>query len=200
MTRIEVYGLGDTLKAMKVFSPNALKEYKKEVKAAAGIIVKVARGSIPAEPPMRNWRKIPAKKSRGTPRPHSNPRSKPRGELGSDPSTIGWPVWDTNAIRKGIKVTTSKDRDTGSVKASLLRVENQSASGAIFEVAGRRSRGASPSGVQFIRNLTRFSNASRAIWRAYDQNQDTVTESVQQAIDKAIAQFQRDVAESRDRS
>jgi len=193
MTRIEVVGLGDTLKAMKVFSPNALKEYQKESKEAAAIVVKVARAIIPDEPPMRNWRKIPPRKSRGTPRPHSDPRANPRGGA-------GWPIWDTNEIRRGIRIATTKKRERGESWGSLLRVENRSASGAIFEVAGRRSRGASPSGVQFIRNLTRFSNASRAIWRAYDQNQDTVTESVQQAIDKAIAQFQRDVAESRDRS
>ena len=193
MTSIRVVGLGDTLKAMKVFSPNALEQYQKESKEAATIVVKIAKAIIPDEPPMSRWRKIQARKPRGTPRPHSNPRRNPRGGA-------GWPIWDSNEIRRGIRVATVKKRERGESWGTLLRIENRSASGAIFEVAGRRSRGKSPSGVQFIRNLTTFSNASRAIWRAYDQNEETVTESVQQAIDKAIAQFQRDVAESRDRS
>jgi len=193
MAKIEVIGLGDTLKAMKVYSPNALKEYQREARDAAGIIVREGRQAIPTEPPMRNWRKVPPRKSRSTPRPHSDPRTNPRGGA-------GWPIWDSAAIKRGIRISLAKKRNRGESWGSLLRVENKTASGAIFEVAGRRSRGKSLSGRQFIRNLNAFHTASRAIWRAYDQNQDTVTESVQQAIDKAIAQFQRDVAESRDRS
>jgi hypothetical protein len=79
-------------------------------------------------------------------------------------------------------------------------VENKTASGAIFEVAGRRSKGKSLSGRQFIRNLNAFHTASRAIWRAYDANFDEVNEAALAAIQKANAAFQRDVAASNDRS
>jgi hypothetical protein len=193
MTKIEIVGLGDTLKAMKVYSPNALKQYNKEVLDAANIVVRVARQAIPAEPPMRNWRKISPRRARSTPRPHSDPRANPRGGA-------GWPIWNSAEIRSGIKPSRAKKRERGESWGVLLRVENRSASGAIFEVAGRRSRGKSAGGRQFIRNLNAFHSASRAIWRAYDENQTVVTGAAQAAINKAITQFQRDVAASSDRS
>jgi hypothetical protein len=193
MTKIEIVGLGDTLKAMRVYSPNALKEYQKEVRDAANIVVRVARQAIPAEPPMRNWRKISPRKARSTPRPHTDPRVNPRGGT-------GWPIWNSAEIRAGIKVSTAKKRQRGESWGSLLRVENRTASGAIFEVAGRRSKGKSAGGRQFIRNLNAFHSASRAIWRAYDENEKTVINAAEEAINKAILAFQRDVAASNDRS
>lgn len=193
MTRIQVVGLGDTLKAMKVYSPNALKEYRTESRKAADIVVRFARAAIPTEPPMRNWRKVSPRKARATPRPHIDPRSNPRGGA-------GWPIWDSAAIKRGIRIASSKKRSRGESWGALLRVENRTASGAIFEVAGRRKLGGSLSGRQFIRNLNTFHTASRAIWLAYDQNEETVTLAAQAAIDKAIAQFERDVAAAQDRS
>jgi hypothetical protein len=193
MTRIQVVGLGDTLKAMKVYSPNALKEYRTESRKAADVVVRVARAAIPTEPPMRNWRKVSPRKARSTPRPHIDPRTNPRG--GS-----GWPIWNSSEIRAGIRIASIKKRGRGESWGSLLRVENRTASGAIFEVAGRRNRGGSLGGRQFIRNLNAFHSASRAIWRAYDENETTVTQAAQAAVDKAIAQFERDVASAKDRS
>ena len=193
MTKIEVVGLGDTLKAMKVYSPNALKTYQREVRAAADIVVKTAREYIPAEPPMRGWRKIPPKRARSTPRPHTDPRTNPRGGA-------GWPIWNSAEIRAGIKPSIAKKRQRGESWGSLLRVENRSASGAIFEVAGRRSKGKSAGGRQFIRNLNAFHSASRAIWRAYDENEKTVINAAQEAINKATTEFNRAVASSTDRS
>lgn len=101
MTRIQVVGLGDTLKAMKVYSPNALKEYRTESRKAADIVVRFARAAIPTEPPMRNWRKVSPRKPRATPRPHIDPRTKPRGNK-------GWPIWNSAEIRGGIKIVSSK--------------------------------------------------------------------------------------------
>lgn len=194
MTSIQVVGLGDTLKAMKVYSPNALKEYRKESRQAAGVVVKVARQAIPDKPPMSRWRKIPPRKARATPRPHSDPRSNPRGGA-------GWPIWDSGAINRGIRIASTKQRSRGESWGALLRVENRSASGAIFEVAGRLPPyGKSKSGVQFVANLDAARKASRAIWFAYDQNESLVTKAAQAAVDKAIAEFDRDVAVSRDRS
>lgn len=193
MSKIEVVGLGDTLKAMKVYSPNALKEYQREARDAAGIIVREGRQAIPTEPPMRNWRKVSPRKSRSTPRPHSDPRTNPRGGA-------GWPIWDSAAIKRGIRISLAKKRNRGESWGSLLRVENKTASGAIFEVAGRRSKGKSLGGRQFIRNLNAFHTASRAIWRAYDANFDEVNDAALAAIKKANAAFQRDVAASQDRS
>jgi hypothetical protein len=178
---------------MKVYSPNALKQYQKEARDAANIVVRAARAAIPAEPPMRGWRKIPPKKARSTPRPHTDPRVNPRGGA-------GWPIWNSAEIRAGIKLSTAKKRQRGEAWASLLRVENRSASGAIFEVAGRRSKGKSAGGRQFIRNLNAFHSASRAIWRAYDENEKTVINAAEEAINKAIMAFERDVASANDRS
>jgi hypothetical protein len=193
MTRIQVVGLGDTLKAMKVYSPNALKEYRTESRKAADVVVKVARQALPTEPPMRGWRKVSPKRARATPTNHSDRRRNPRGGA-------GWPIWDSAASRSGIRISLAKKRQRGESWGSLLRVENRTASGAIFEVAGRRSQGKNTQGIQFIKNLNALQIASRAIWLAYDQNEATVTQAAQAAIDKAIAQFERDVAAAQDRS
>jgi hypothetical protein len=194
MTSIQVVGLGDTLKAMKVYSPNALKEYRTESRKAADVVVKVARQAIPTEPPMRGWRKISPRKARATPRPHLDPRANPRGGA-------GWPIWDAAAMHSGIRIASTKQRSRGESWGALLRVENRSASGAIFEVAGRKPPfGKSKSGKQFVKNLDAAQKASRAIWLAYDQNESLVTKAAQAAVDKAIAQFERDVASAKDRS
>jgi len=193
MTSIQVVGLGDTLKAMKVYSPNALKEYRTESRKAADVVVKVARQALPTEPPMRGWRKVSPKRARATPTNHSDRRRNPRGGA-------GWPIWDSAAIKSGIRQSLAKKRQRGESWGSLLRVENRTASGAIYEVAGRRSEGNNAQGVQFIKNLNAHKEASRAIWAAYDNNEKAVIAAAEEAINKAIAQFDRDVAASQDRS
>lgn len=185
MPNIRIAGLGDTLKALRVFSPNALKDYRFESRAAAKLVQRVARAKIPTNPPMSGWRKTAPARPRGTPRPHPRART----------MTTGWPAWDSRLIKSQIKIQTRPDRQRGQSWASLLRIVNGSRSGAIFEVAGRKNLQTSASGAKFIANLnSRNEEASRGIYRAYDENEKVVVDAVQKAINKAIAQFERDIA------
>lgn len=185
MPNIRIAGLGETLKSLRVFSPNALKEYRTESRTAAKLVQRVARSKIKTNPPMSGWRKTAPIKPRGTPRPHPRART----------MTTGWPAWDSRLIKSKITIETRPERQRGQSWASLLRIVNGSRSGAIFEVAGRKKIKTSKSGKQFIANLDqRNEKASRGIYRAYDENEKVVVDAVQKAINKAIAQFERDIA------
>lgn len=65
---------------------------------------------------------------------------------------------------------------------------NKSAAGAIFEVAGRKSKGSADrtQGAQFLRNLSaRFGKASRLIWSVVDKDRARIERNVNAALEEA---------------
>jgi hypothetical protein len=120
----------------------------------------------------------------------------------------GWKGWrggyDADGIRSGIKVTTAKRRKRGTAVGNVIGVQNTTAAGVIWELAGRKSDGASPrpginpktgwtygNGVGFVAAIRRKSGkrASRTVWGAHDSPQDWSVESEREtliaAVDKA---------------
>lgn len=98
-------------KALKKFTPDLAKDVQKEIGALLRPISTKAKGFVPSSAPLSGWGK---------------------------PSVTGvFPEWDGKAAKTGIgyKTTPSKPNKAGFV--SLARIVNASASGAIFETAGR---------------------------------------------------------------
>lgn len=103
----------------------------------------------------------------------------------------GWGRWkggyDARIIRSGIRVTTVTQKRHGSYERSYVAVLNSTAAGAIWEVAGRKSKGRLPrrrtragrvigrgNGRAFVAAIkARDGEASRTVWRAFDQADKT---------------------------
>ena len=74
---------------------------------------------------------------------------------------------------------------------------NNSAAGAIIEVAGRKT-GGTGTGIQFIRNLTdEIKNPSRLIWQAVDAKKKPAEIKVLAALNEAKADLQRNLDRER---
>lgn len=117
-------------------------------------------------------------------------RDEARGLVNPD-GLSGWKNWrtgyDQSNIRKGIGVTRAKRRKRGTVVSNFIGVQNNTAAGVIWELAGRKTNGAPPrlginpktgwtygNGVGFVNAIRRKSGqqASRLVWGAYDSPQD----------------------------
>ena len=98
--------------------------------------------------------------------------------------------WNKQVIDRGIKIKQGKRRK-GMVYSALLQMRQESAAGAIFEMAGRKSSGKTLSGRQFIYNLnSRNKRAGRSIYAAVDDFGteglvDTVLKAYDRAADRA---------------
>jgi hypothetical protein len=101
-----------------------------------------------------------------------------------------WGTWrggyEAARVRRKIqaRVVTSKRKGA---KGALLRVVNQDAAGAIWEMAGRKNDGTSPRGRAFIRNIrNKGGEANRLIYRAWDEtDQGGVQQEVIAAVKEA---------------
>ena len=100
----------------------------------------------------------------------------------------GWKRWkggyNPRVIQSGIKVTTVTMKRQGTYERSYVAVVNSTAAGAIWEVAGRTSKGRLPrrrtksgrvigklgNGRAFVAAINeRDGKASRTVWRAFDR-------------------------------
>ena len=160
-------GMKETLEALKEFDKDAVRSFGRVINEELLRAETLAKGFIPQDPPMRGWRTVPAK----------NPRTR---------GGAGWPAWDSQKARDGIKKTrrTGKVRSDYTVSAGALIQED--ATGAIFEVAGRRSGSVN----QFTQNLNGDAKASRAIWRAVDKIGPEIRVRIAAALEDAKRELQ----------
>ena len=114
----QLKGASQLRTALRRFEPDLAKEMQNEIAGALKPIVKKARGYIPSEFTPSHW----------------------RGET----KTGKWPIYNATLMRRGIgyKTTPSKPNRRGFSYAASIA--NKTASGAIFETAGRKN----PAGMQ----------------------------------------------------
>ena len=109
----------------------------------------------------------------------------------------GWPGWDANTVKAGIRKTKAEGKVKRG-KVGYLRYTtsagallNESAAGSIFEIAGRKSDGTG-TGTSFISTLnSRFKLASRTIWRTVDKDRPRIERNVERALNDAKAELQK---------
>jgi len=111
----QLKGASQLRTALRKFEPDLAKELQDEMAAFLKPIVKKARGFIPSDFTPSNW----------------------RGET----KTGKWPIYNATLMRRGIgyKTTPSKPNRRGFIYAASIA--NKTASGAIFETAGRKNPG-----------------------------------------------------------
>ena len=111
----QLKGASQLRTALRKFEPDLAKEMQVEVASLLKPIVKKARGYIPSDFTPSHW----------------------RGET----KTGKWPIYNATLMRRGIgyKTTPSKPNRRGFSYAASIA--NKTASGAIFETAGRKNPG-----------------------------------------------------------
>lgn len=98
-------------KALRKFTPNLAKETQKEMANLLKPIVSKSRGFVPVQAPLSGY--------------------------GRASSNGKFPVWDGRGAKGGIGYKTTPSKVNRSGFRSLARIQNASASGAIYETAGR---------------------------------------------------------------
>jgi hypothetical protein len=177
-------GIKETLDALSNFDADAVARFNRVINDELDGAERNARASIDSiknkttDTPMSGWRKSNA----------MNPTQTRGGK--------GWPGWDASVVKAGIKQSKAEGRvrrKNGYLKytTSAGSLRNESAAGAIFEIAGRKSDGEG-TGVSFINTLTnRFQAASRTIWRTVDRDRPRIEANVAKALEQAKAELQR---------
>ena len=108
---VAVKGGIELRKALKKFTPDLAQETQKQMATLLKPIVSRARGFIPSSAPLSGWAK-----------------AKGNGKF---------PVWDGRGARGGVGYKTTPSKVNRQGFRSLARIQNASASGAIYETAGR---------------------------------------------------------------
>ena len=181
---IVLTGIHETLMALKEFDKDAVKKFNKVINSElagaerdAHALVSQASGYGPSGTPMSGWR----------PNDATNPRRSTRGGA-------GWPGWNTGVIQQGIRKTKAQGKVRKDFTTSSGALLNKSAAGAIFEVAGRKTKGTADrtGSAQFLRTLgNRFGKASRLVWRVVDKDKDKIERNVARALEEAKATLQK---------
>jgi hypothetical protein len=165
---VAISGIKETVAALKKFDQDAARRLNKVINDELRLAENAAKEQIPDKPPMSGWRTTAAK----------NPRKSTRGGQ-------GWPAWDPQAIRQGIIKTRSEGRVRADYTTSAGALFNKTASGVIFEVAGRRTPGEG-TGRKMIGNLNdRFRKASRGVWAVIDRDRPRIYANIRSAMDDA---------------
>jgi len=197
---ISLNGVEPTLKAMRKFDGDLYKEMNKEIKAAMITIRDKARGDVPIPYPsyLYNWAK-------------GNKSSAPK-VFNTSGRVRAFPLYDASEVKRGIVYRQGKSRVNRAGFAARYYVANNSAAGAIYETAGRKS---GADGQNWVgpkgggRDVSRSNNPEagrifigsmgplygkgkdrgRLIFKAWEQDHGKAYIGVIKAIDKATTTF-----------
>jgi hypothetical protein len=184
---VQLDGVKETLRALRKIDPELLKEMNKEIKGIMIPIRDKAREYAPTAAPLYNWDE----------QSYATRVKKPR-----ETATRKFPLYQAEAARKGIYYSQSPSKRNAKGWSSQYIIANASASGAIYETAGRknpngssRSRSNNPgAGSNFISRMGPLygqdqASRGRMIFRAWYENQGRAQAAVVQAIVNTIAAF-----------
>ena len=178
---IVLSGIKETLDALKKFDKSAVRRFNKVINEELRGAQSDARDLVPLQPPMSGWRAVDAAKGRT------------RGG-------VGWPGWNAGEIKSKITKTKAQGKVRGDYTTSAGALLNKSAAGAIFEIAGRKTKSGfgTSSKDQFLRTIeNRFKKASRLVWRVVDRDRDKIEANVNRALNEAKAELQRNLNKGR---
>ena len=171
-------GLKETLKALESFDKEAVRNFNKVINNELGTAKRDAQGLVSSAPPLSGWSTTPA--------------VKPRSRGGA-----GWPAWDQSVVKSGISSSKAERKVRKDYTTSAGALINRSATGVIFELAGRTNK--SPGKNGFISNLeNKAFTASRLIWKIVDRDRQKIENNVEQALNDAKATLQKNLEKERD--
>ena len=170
----ELIGLEQTLTSLKEFDKQANLEFRRVINSELDRIKAEALMLVP-ELPLRNWNTQPAK------HPHKDVRG-----------GAGWPAWNPAKVRAGITVTKAEGKAWSSdYTTNAGALKNSDAAGMIFELAGFKSKGDTPSGKAMIDRLEHdYGKGRRLVFRAVLRNREQAQKKIFDALEVAKAKLQ----------
>jgi hypothetical protein len=186
---VKLDGVKETLRSIRKIDPELLKEMNKEIKGFMIPIRDKARGYAPTAAPggLYNWDE----------QTYATRVVKPRETAGRK-----FPLYQAESVRKGIYYSAAASKRNKNGWSSQYIVANASASGAIYETAGRKNPGGSSrsrsnnpgAGSNFISRMGPLygqtqASRGRMIFRAWAEDQGKAQAAVVKAIEKTIAAF-----------
>jgi len=194
---VNLDGVKETLRAIRKVDPELLKEMNKELKGIMIPIRDKARGYAPTAAPggLYNW-------NEGTVGKKITARNSAFRTFNSEGTLRRFPFYDAEAARKGIYYSQAPSKRNKNGFQALYFIANKSASGAIYETAGRANPGGSPksksnnpnAGANFVSRMgplygdTR-ERRGRMIFRAWAEDQGKAQAAVIQAIINTVNAF-----------
>ena len=193
---VKLDGVKETLRAIRKIDPELLKEMNKEIKGIMVPIRDKARGYAPTAAPggLYNW-------NEGTVGKKITARNSAFRTFNSEGRVRRFPLYQAEVVRKGIYYSAAPSKRNKNGWSSQYIVANASASGAIYETAGRKNPGGSSksrsnnpgAGANFINRMGPLygdgASRGRMIFRAWAENQGKAQAAVVQAIQNTIAAF-----------
>ena len=170
----ELIGLEQTLASLKEFDKQANLEFRRVINSDLDRIKAEALMLVP-ELPLRNWNTQPAK------HPHKDVRG-----------GAGWPAWNPAKVRAGITVTKAEGKAWSSdYTTNAGALKNSDPAGMIFELAGFKSKGDTPSGKAMIDRLEHdYGKGRRLVFRAVLRNREQAQKKIFDALEVAKAKLQ----------
>lgn len=199
---VEVKGVRETVKQLRKFEPESLKAMNKEIRAVMVPLRNKARGYVTAagDPPgnMYNW----SMKAEGT--KITAKTSMFRNASDSNRPRL-FPLYDSKEATNGIFYSQAPSKMNRNGYRALYWIANATASGSIFETAGRKAGSAGNYGgrsnnpeasSQFIKRMgpltgDKQAETGRAIFRAWYEDQGKAQVASFKAIEKTINGFNR---------
>ena len=184
---LNITGVESTLKAMRKFDKDLTKEMNKDIKAVMLGIRDKARADVPIGFPtyLSGWEK------RGK---TSYPKV-----FNTGGRVRKFPLFDTAEVTAGIVYRQGKSQQNKQGYRAQYYVRNNSPAGAIYETAGRKTRGGQgasnnpQAGQLFIGAMGSLygkgPDRGRLIFKAWYQDYGKATLAVAKAIDKAVNTF-----------
>lgn len=194
---VDVKGVKETIKALRKFDPELLKEMNSEIKSVMVPLRDKARGYAPSPVPgnLYGWnentvgKKITAKNSAFR-------------TFNTEGRLRLFPLYDYETVKKGIYYSQAPSKRNRNGWRALYFVANRSAAGAIYETAGRKNPGGDSksksnnpgAGANFISRMGPLygdtqAERGRMIFRAWQEDQGKAQDAVINAITKTIKAF-----------
>ena len=162
MARNEIRGLNQALATLKEVDPALYRIGQKMLRRDAKPLVDDARSRVPRQSPLSGW------KEGG-------------GSAAQRSGASRFPAWETSAQRKiNLRVRRERVKGMGGRRV-LVRVVQGSASGAVFDMAGRKNRG---NPIDRSLQSAGFPAASRSMWPAADANLGAVERSIRHSVEE----------------
>jgi hypothetical protein len=196
---VELKGVRETVKAMRKFDPDLLKEMNKEIRSVMVPLRDKARGYAPSPQPdnLYGW-------AEGSVGKKITARNSAFRTFNTEGRLRLFPLYDHATVVAGIKYSQSPSRKNRNGFRALYFIFNASAAGSIYETAGRKNPGGDPAsksnnpgaGAHFINRMgplygDKQMERGRMIYRAAFEDRGKAQDGVIRAIGIAINEFNR---------
>lgn len=173
MENIDLTGIAETIKELRKYEPQLVKELQKSLKASATPLAQVVGQHFPAVP-LKNW----------------------VGQTGTR-NKSGFPNYVASEARKSVKPVALRGGRNFNGAPTVLRLETKSAGASVFDGAGRKTTS------QFVRNLDKHSKVqskknktrSRILYGVTHGNKEMIEEGMLVTIKRIDALVQSHLAQ-----